>query len=392
MIRLECSAGGHNKFYELDLVRTNGHVVVKGLYGRIGQAGQDVVIYDGDSEEDAKAEMQKRQLEKVKKGYVIVSNGNGQPVLAENKKPEVPVIWPMNAVGIKDESHLQELLASNHYMAQEKLDGMRAVVHVTKAGLRILSRSAGVQDPSRPLEKTQSLPHLARLDFPGLIGTILDCEILARNMDSATLAGSIHSKDKSNGHVMIHVFDVLHYCGTDLMNKTLFQRFVWLLILKSRMAGRYIEFLPWATSTEEKQSLYRRVMSNGGEGIMLKNLHATYLQGGRPVGNWWKAKRSATFDCVVTGFTKGKGKFNERIGAVIFGQYVNGKLMELGQASGMTEAIRNDMSHYPQSYIGRVIVIKGMERLKSGAIRHPQFVCMRADKQPHECIWYQGER
>ena len=47
------------------------------------------------------------------------------------------------------------------YIAQEKLDGMRAIVHITKQGLRIFSRSAGVEDPTQPLEKTSALPHLA---------------------------------------------------------------------------------------------------------------------------------------------------------------------------------------------------------------------------------------
>ena len=94
----------------------------------------------------------------------------------------------MNAQGLKDDSHLDLLLQSQNYIAQIKLDGMRAVVHITSSGLRIFSRSAGVADPSRPLEKTSSLPHLASLVFPELVGTVLDCEILAPGKDSAELA------------------------------------------------------------------------------------------------------------------------------------------------------------------------------------------------------------
>jgi hypothetical protein len=33
-----------------------------------------------------------------------------------------------------------------------------------------------------------------------------------------------------------------------------------------------------------------------------------------------------------------------------------------------------------------------MERLKSGAIRHPQFVEIRSDKNPFQCKWYEGEQ
>ena len=125
---------------------------------------------------------------------------------------------------------------------------------------------------------------------------------------------------------------------------------------------------------------------------MLKRLDAEYVQGGRPANNWYKAKKSSTFDCVVMGFTRGKGKYNSTIGAVVFGQYVDGKLTELGQASGMSDEIRRQMGSNPERFIGRVVEIQGMERLKSGAIRHPRFVSMRTDKRPEDCIWYQGEQ
>ena len=125
---------------------------------------------------------------------------------------------------------------------------------------------------------------------------------------------------------------------------------------------------------------------------MLKRLDAEYVQGGRPANNWYKAKKSSTFDCVVMGFTRGKGKYNSTIGAVVFGQFVDGNLVELGQDSGMTDHIRKQMGINPDSFIGKVVLIQGMERLKSGAIRHPRFIEMRDDKCPQDCIWYQGEQ
>jgi len=62
-------------------------------------------------------------------------------------------------------------------------------------------------------------------------------------------------------------------------------------------------------------------------------------------------------------FTQGRGKYNTRIGAVVFGQYVNTPkgwvLKELGQASGMTDAQRNEFSSYPEKYIARLSQSKG---------------------------------
>jgi len=285
----------------------------------------------------------------------------------------------------------------DNFIAQEKLDGMRAIVHITPSGLRIFSRSAGVADPTRPLEKTSALPHLAGLKFPEMVGTILDCEILARGMDSAQLSGNIHKKDVAdNGTVKLFVFDILSIKGTDLTNRTLLQRLSWLETVRKEISSPHITFLPWASQTKDKHDLYQRIIKAGGEGVVLKNLYATYIQGARPSDNWYKAKKSATFDCVILGFTQGKGKYNTRIGALIFGQYVDTpegwKMQELGQASGMTDAQRNEFSAHPGRYIGKVVTIKGMERLKSGAIRHPQFVEIRSDKNPDQCRYYEGEQ
>ncbi len=300
----------------------------------------------------------------------------------------------MNAQGVKDDNHLERLFEDPAFVAQEKLDGMRAIVHVTPSGLRIFSRSAGVADPTMPLEKTSSLPHLARLTFPKLVDSILDGEILLPGQDSATLAGTVHRKDTngSNHRVKLFVFDVLRYRGSDVIEKMYQTRLFWLDEVEARIASEYISVLPIATETKAKRRLYKDVLAKGGEGIILKRLDAYYIPGARPSDNWYKAKRSAIFDCIVIGFTKGEGKYNRWIGAVRFGQYVDDKLVELGQASGMTDAIRKDMSDNPDRYIGRVVAIKGMERLRSGAIRHPQFVGVRSDKKQKDCVWYEGEQ
>lgn len=88
MIRMECTTGGHNKFYEFHTTNSNGRITVKGIYGAIGQAGVSVVIYDGVSQGEADKEFQKKQNEKLKKGYVVVSN-NGQSVQQPVQKKTV---------------------------------------------------------------------------------------------------------------------------------------------------------------------------------------------------------------------------------------------------------------------------------------------------------------
>lgn len=84
MIRLECTRGGSNKYYELHLKEDKDRVTVTGFYGAIGQAPKEHPIYDGTSREEAIAEMQKKQIEKQRKGYYLVGNG-GSPAPVQKK-------------------------------------------------------------------------------------------------------------------------------------------------------------------------------------------------------------------------------------------------------------------------------------------------------------------
>jgi predicted DNA-binding WGR domain protein len=92
--RFENTNPGHNKFYEFQGIQSNGRFTVKATYGRIGQAGQVTVIYDGVSKTDADKEFQKKMQEKVKKGYVLVAK-NGTPTSQPPvQKKTAPILFP----------------------------------------------------------------------------------------------------------------------------------------------------------------------------------------------------------------------------------------------------------------------------------------------------------
>jgi ATP-dependent DNA ligase len=148
-----------------------------------------------------------------------------------------------------------------------------------------------------------------------------------------------------------------------------------------------------------KEEYYYRILSNGGEGVVLKNLDSPYLQGERKKDIWLKMKKSRTYDVVITGFSQpeqysedvsGKQIINKYyakkwIGAIEFGVYKYGKLEFLGKTSGMDESLREKMSLRPNDYTLRVIEIEGQELTADGKIRHPRFLRLRDDKNPKEC-------
>ena len=85
-IRIERKTGGHFEYYEFHGSETNGRFTVKGLYGRIGQAPRETIIYDGDSKGEANKEFQKKMNAKLKNHYLLVSqNGKATPAAVEKK-------------------------------------------------------------------------------------------------------------------------------------------------------------------------------------------------------------------------------------------------------------------------------------------------------------------
>jgi len=214
--------------------------------------------------------------------------------------------------------------------------------------------------------------------------------------------------------------------------------------------GAYIELS--TVQYDNKREFYNLIVERGGEGVILKNINGKYVPEKKPAWNWVKVKKHITDDVVIMGFKppvrEYEGKeldtweywefdetgdkytrsqlidfiynsihngeqydpeffqshletfytpitkfyFNDWIGAVKFGKYdKDGNLVELGECSGLTDELRKDMSENPDKYIGQAIEIGAMERTKDGFYRHPQFIRMRPDKNPSECVLEEDE-
>jgi ATP-dependent DNA ligase len=238
-------------------------------------------------------------------------------------------------------------------------------------------------------------------------------------------AGAINSKEVIDTGINAYIFDVLMINGRSEMNTTLEHRIAALHEILGYMNIPHLVEVPYVYGTEAKYILLQNVMERGGEGIMLKNLDAIYEQDARHENNWYKVKKHDTWDVIIMGYTgsekfyTGKeldswgfwirtsddvrlqGNYSGQdgylpvtkfyyynwIGAIRFGMFRNGELIELGQTSGISEQIRMTLTIYGEKYIGTVMEIEAMEQLPSGAFRHPRFIRFRDDKRPMECIW-----
>lgn len=355
------------------------------------------------------------------------------------------ILLPMGAKEVKDEKKMETLWDNPAYIAEEKFDGVRML----SIGGRFFSRRISDID-GIPVEKTAQVPHLASVleKYPNLI---LDGEVYYEGMTSnevTSIMGSLPERavalQEERGKLKYVAFDILRdFDGNWLIDlpwtkrraaliKTIEQ--IHLDSAHDRNAnGAYIELS--TVQYDNKREFYNLIMERGGEGVILKNINGKYIPEKKPAWNWVKVKKHITDDVVIIGFKppvrEYEGKeldtwkywehvdeggsqlvydptleefahydltpvtkfyFNDWIGAVKFGKYdKDGNLVELGECSGLTDELRKDMSENPDKYIGQAIEIGAMERTKDGFYRHPQFIRMRPDKNPSECVLEEDE-
>ena len=105
-------------------------------------------------------------------------------------------IFPMGAKQAKD--RFEDLMANDKYIAQEKIDGVRALVHIYRGGIiKITTRGASVDAPNIPIDITHRIPYIADWKpHEELLGCIIDTEITIPGLDSAQVAGIVSYKSR----------------------------------------------------------------------------------------------------------------------------------------------------------------------------------------------------
>ncbi len=282
---------------------------------------------------------------------------------------------------------LDKVEHDDDFAVGEKYDGFRELLYIEDDGSIRLFNQSGT-------EQTANVPGIAGITIleRSLYGTVLDGEGISpsgRIESTKSIFGSSPEYaikwQEQHGNARYKVFDILSYGKVEIVKRTLRERrlllFDVILTLKANgIKDIDMEFLV----TTNKRKFFEKIVAEGGEGVMVKDLNSQYHPGLRSTA-WTKVKRIDSWDTVIVGFTEGKGKYEGVIGAIRYGFMVNGVLMEAGKSSGMTDAYRAMFASDPAFYIGRVAEIEGQEIGKNGAIRFPRFLRLRDDKLPEEC-------
>ena len=179
-----------------------------------------------------------------------------------------------------------------------------------------------------------------------------------------------HSKDAQEGvrkcPVSLAIFDCLMYSGKGLLNTQ----------LKDRM--QFIEKFPdqaeRVVNPADTLAFYAKAISKGYEGIMIKDISASY----QFKRDWSVMKFKAFFDADVPiiGMQEGTGKHAGKLGSFL----VDYKGVNVRVGSGLTDELRENLWADKDTHLGRIIEVRYQEVTPDGSLRFPTFVCFRNDK------------
>lgn len=312
----------------------------------------------------------------------------------------------MGCKKIKSESELERILRDDNYIGQEKIDGVRGVIHVLHDGsLRFTTRGATLADPDNPIDITHRLPHLAKYNIKALGGCILDCELYDPNRTSAEIAGIVNYKSTVPvpQSILPQIFDIVEdWLGNNLENTILSRRLKVLGKVEAALMYKLPEFsfLPSVEGYETKNAMLHNLLAEGREGMVFKNLFSTYHQGKKKAGVWYKYKKKDTIDVKIIGAKPPERYYRDTttgvydpsrltkpwqmgwLGSIAFEFDKDGKKY-LGFCSGISDEIREQLSDgnhgIKPEYLYRVMEVEYMEKTSDGNLRHPRFVRIREE-------------
>lgn len=292
------------------------------------------------------------------------------------------------------------------WLFELKYDGVRALATVRDGQVWVRGR--------RGRDETARFPELAALAGAlRLRQALVDGEVVAFDSQGRSSFGLLQqrlnleaagdvAKAQRRLPVTLVVFDLLAADGRDLRSLPLVERkrALWLALQQGAVV-RYAEHLE-----EEGEALFDAVSRQGGEGIVAKRADSPYLCGRRSRA-WLKVKAWREQDCVICGWTAGRGG-RGALGALVLGVYEEGRLVHAGQVgSGLDSAtvavlrrrlepLRTPTSPLdppprtptPATWVEPILActVRFAGWTEAGTMRHPVFLRLRDDLDPHDCV------
>ncbi|MGO9951744.1 MAG: non-homologous end-joining DNA ligase [Dissulfurispiraceae bacterium] len=202
---------------------------------------------------------------------------------------------------------------SQYYLYEVKWDGVRAMIALDEGVITIRSRNQ--------LDITGKFPELLTPDAFRASSALFDAEIVCLDDAGKALFENVIrriqqtnknsiEKIRAKYPAVCYIFDCLYLDGRQIVDEPLVRRRAWMEdAIKNGAMYRVSE------SVTDGAELFEAAVKMGLEGIMAKTKNSTY-QAGRRSEQWLKIKNKNTTECVIVGYTMGKGDREAFFGAL----------------------------------------------------------------------------
>ncbi|XP_053187883.1 DNA ligase 3 [Scomber japonicus] len=266
-------------------------------------------------------------IERVLKNQQEASNGSGPRKLLTIEASLMTPVQPMLAEACKSIEFAMKKCPNGMY-SEIKYDGERVQVHKNGDNFSYFSRSLKPVLPHKVVHFKEFIPQA----FPGGHSMILDAEVLlidtntSKPLPFGTLG--VHKKAAfQDAKVCLFVFDCIYFNGVSLMERPLCERRKFLHDNMVEVPNRILfSEMKHVTRGRDLADMITRVIREGLEGLVLKDIKGTYEPGKR---HWLKVKKdylnegamADTADLVVLGAFYGKGSNGGIMSSFLMGCY-----------------------------------------------------------------------
>lgn len=221
---------------------------------------------------------------------------------------------------------------SDEYLFEIKWDGIRAMISLDEGEVRIRSRKG--------IDISKQFPELLIPEQAfRATSALFDGEIVCLEADGKpNFQHVIHRmQQRTDGRIerarakhpaVCYVFDCLYLDGRAIINEPLERRREWL-------EDAVRKDCPYRVSqiVDDGAAFLAAVKEMGLEGIVAKHRRSAYVPGKRS-DSWLKIKTRQTMECVIIGYTQGKGDREKLFGALHLAQLQGSEMNYVGKVGG----------------------------------------------------------
>lgn len=282
---------------------------------------------------------------------------------------------------LAEDLHSPDEITEWPVIVEPKVDGVRGVAILKDGKLEFISRGGQELFNLEPIRAEL----MEVLNGFGVTAIVLDGEFFVGSLQAtmSVVRSSVNQPDPDLANrIKFHIFDIISSSEwetgvftTAQSGRTSLLRQIGLQpsVGTPNRVGQLLmpgEVAPTLCHTpQEVETCYERCLSDGFEGLMVKEVYATYSF--KRSQCWRKYKPYEVDHYSIVGSYEGEGKHEGRLGGFVL-QLPKDKTCKVG--GGFSDKQREDYFSFADTLVGKIVRVKFKEKTPDGLLREPVFL------------------